>query len=497
MGVMRFMVEHPERLDPSSDIQNAYLSGFDGRVFPSRVEFDGRVISIRRTSSESGKLQLPFPVEGFGKPVVSTATLREHETIYILPLELARGKICQVRNQLATWESLGMQIPTEFTDVYREAHKFFAKATSHKSNVSECCHFAEAALSKAHHAADLLTRAYVRQRLVVRFKKTPLLPISFGCMVNQSDLSPDAASALLGTFNAISIPVEWSSIEAQEGEYNWSLADWGVQWAQDNKLLLRAGSLLDFSENGLPHWLQQWGQDFFNLQSFICDFVETAVSRYQGKIRIWELASRVNTGGAFKLNEEERLSLLARTLEIARQVDEEAQFFIRIDQPFGAYQARGEHRLSPAQFVDALLRFGTGLAGVNLEIPVGFTGRGSAPRDLLDLSRLIDLWSVLETPLHVTLAFPSSTDVTTRCASELSVSETGWKGPWSKESQTSWIDGVVPLLMAKQSVVGIYWSHLSDSADHVFPNAGLIDAAGQLKPSFLALQKCRLGQTFG
>ena len=160
---------------------------------------------------------------------------------------------------------------------------------------------------------------------------------------------------------------------------------------------------LDLSLNGLPKWLDQWGHDFFNLQSFLCDFVETAVQRYAGKIRLWEVSSRVNTGGALNLTEENCLTLVARTLEVARRVDEESQFLIRIEQPWGTYQTRGQHRLAPVQFVDALLRCGVGLAGVNLEIAVGYAEHGSSSRDLLDFSRMLDVWSGLEIPLHITL----------------------------------------------------------------------------------------------
>ena len=124
---------------------------------------------------------------------------------------------------------------------------------------------------------------------------------------------------------------------------------------------------------------------------------------------------------------------MARTLEVARQVDGDAQFFLRIDQPWGGYQAQGEHRLSPCQFVDALLRFGTGLAGVNLEVPVGYAGRGMAPRDLLEFSRMLDLWTVLEVPLHVTLAFPSSSHADKYASETIIQEKTGWRQPWSTD----------------------------------------------------------------
>ena len=68
--------------------------------------------------------------------------------------------------------------------------------------------------------------------------------------------------------------------------------------------------------------------------------------------------------------------------DVARQVDEEAQLIIRIDQPWGEYQSRGQHRLSPLQIVDALVRSGVGLSAVNLEVAMGyFRPGGSARRD--------------------------------------------------------------------------------------------------------------------
>ena len=167
MGVMRFTV-HPEGLlDAEADLPRAYISGFDGRVFASRFEVSGDVVDFRRVTADSGKLQLPYPVEGFGKPVVSTASLREHEDPYILSLELARGKICQVRNQLATWEGLGMQIPDEFRTVHKEAHHLFAQATAAKPDVAEVTRLADQAIAKAFEAIDQLANAYVRQRLSV------------------------------------------------------------------------------------------------------------------------------------------------------------------------------------------------------------------------------------------------------------------------------------------------------------------------------------------
>jgi hypothetical protein len=181
------------------------------------------------------------------------------------------------------------------------------------------------------------------------------------------------------------------------------------------------------------------------------------------------------------LNEEQRLSLVARTLEVARQVDEEIQLVIRVDQPWGDYQARGQHRLSPIQFVDALIRSGVGLSGVNLEFGVGYRPRGAAQRDLLDFSRLIDHWSLLGVPLHVTLAFPSATGEDALARSDLEVENTNLKDTWTESTQSDWVQQFLPLVMAKQAVVSIFWTHFSDALPHHFPHAGLLRADGGAK----------------
>jgi hypothetical protein len=230
------------------------------------------------------------------------------------------------------------------------------------------------------------------------------------------------------------------------------------------------------------------------LQSFISDFVETAIRRYLGRIRHWEVSARGNTGGALALSEEHRLTLVAKTLEVARHADPEIQLMIRVDQPWGDYQARGQHRLSPLQFVDALVRSGLGLSAVNLEISVGYRPRGTAFRDLMEFSRLIDLWSLIGIPLYVTLAFPTDADHDPLARTDLEVDADQWIGPWGEQTQAEWIGDFIPLLMAKQSVVGVFWNHFSDSERHYFPHAGLLDANDRPKPGMFRLMKCRPGQ---
>lgn len=482
MGVMRFRVRPRELLDDWPEVFRAYISGMDGRVYPTRIEVNDDLVTCRRQVSESGRLNVAWPVEGFGRPVVTTSSLAERDEPYILPVELARGKIAQVRDQASAWEISGMVIPEDFCAVNREAHQAFRLAVALQEDPQEAGRLADQALAKAYESANVLARAYTEQRLNVRRRRSKHLPASLGCHLGQSVFKEEPTQKFGETFNAAGVPVEWRHVEPVEGEYHWETSDAQVEWCLQNKLLMYGGPLLDLSPNGLPAWLWQWEHDVLNLQSFVCDFVETAISRYVGKIRNWEISARVNTGGVMTLNEEQRLGLVARTLEVARQVDDEIQLLIRIDQPWGDYQARGQHRLSPLQFVDALIRSGVGLSGVNLELGMGYRPRGSAPRDLLDFSRLIDHWSQLGVPLHVTLAFPSATGDDPLARSDLEVECSYSNHMWDENVQAEWVDRFLPLLMAKQSVVGIFWSHFSDQAVHHFPHAGLLRCDGSAKP---------------
>ena len=483
MGVMRFIF-HPEKLlDGWPEVFRAYIGGMEGRVFPTRVEVDGNVLLCRRQSSESGKLHVSWPVAGSGRPTINTTSLPERDEPYLLAVELARGKISQLRDQVGAWEVAGMTIPDDFAPLHKDAYRQFSQSVANLDNLARATELANQAIEKAFAAGDLLAKAYTQQRLAARRQRSHSLPASLGCNLGQA-LPDDAGTEhFCNAFNEAAVPIEWRHIEPVEGEYDWQLYDQQVEWCQQNKLLVTGGPLLDMSPGGLPEWLWQWEHDFHNLQSFVTNFVQTAISRYVGKIRNWEVSARANTGGALALSEENRLTLVASTIEAARKVDEEVQLTIRVDQPWSEYLARGQHRLNPLQFVDALARSGVGLSGINLEIAVGYRPRSTGSRDLLDFSQQIDHWSNLGVPLHVTLAFPSSDETDPELTSDLEVDAPQWKDGWSEMAQAEWVDQYVPILMAKQTVVGIYWTHFTDQSPHFFPNAGLMRRDNTPKPA--------------
>ncbi|MFV0442230.1 MAG: endo-1,4-beta-xylanase [Planctomycetaceae bacterium] len=488
MGVMRFLVLPDEAAQQWPEASSAYITGLDGRVFISRVELLGKVLKCTRASSESGKLHVSWPVPDVGRLVLTTTSLPESDQPYLLPLELARGKIGELRDQSFQWQSAGMMIPSDYHEPMAQAFQLFSRASIQKGAPEAAARLAQQALKLACQAGEVLAKSYTHQRRLSRKASSIHPPALLGCTLDESIVDKPLRHAFFSTFSAAAVPIEWSRVEPVEGSYQWEPFDKLVDACQRRRCVVRAGPLIDFSPGGLPVWLAPWAADFLNLQSFVCDFMETAVSRYAGRFRMWEVSARGNFGGGLSLTEEQRLAVTARSIEAAQRTDTEAQLFIRVSQPWGEYQAAGGHRLTPFQFVDALIRSRIGLTGVNLELAVGYHPGGDLNRDLLSVSRLIDLWSLLGVQLHATLAFASSALPDPQASPNVrSAQRSPWRDDWSEPAQAAWAEAYVSMLMAKPQITGVFWTHFHDGQPHRFSNAGVVCADGTIKPLLHAL----------
>jgi len=491
MGVMRFLVDAHDRQAIENDFDRAYLGRLEGRIYPTEVSLCDDTLVCRRDSSDSARLFLAYGVSGLGRPVLSTASLCERDEPYVLSVELARGRLGLVRDQMALWQQSGMEITDEAVAALTEAQAKFRLAACGGVETAVPADARPAALAAACHASKVLVESYVRQRLALRRRRSAHLPILLGCSLGGMRPALAGDKAFVSTFTAATAAVEWRRIESSQGDYEWTLQDEQVEFATRNRLVTIGGPLLDFGPQGMPDWLWKWGRDYYALQSFVSDFVETAITRYASRVRVWEIAARANTGGGLGLDEEHRLALTARAIEVAKQTDDELQLSLRVDQPAGEYQAAGLHRLSPLQFVDALIRSGAGLTGLTLEFAIGYRPGGSGLRDRFEMSRLIDSWAALGLPLTVSLAFPSQSKPDPNSEPGIEVGEPQWRIAWSEPAQAEWLAELLPLLMSKPSVAGIKWCNFSDAVPHRYPHSGLIRPDGSAKPAFERLGRLR------
>jgi hypothetical protein len=191
------------------------------------------------------------------------------------------------------------------------------------------------------------------------------------------------------------------------------------------------------------------------------------------------------------LGEDELLGLTYRLVDTARQVDASLELVIGLAQPWGEYMAQADRTHSPYLFADTLIRSGLNLAALDLELVLAVAPRGSYCRDLLDASRLIDLYALLGVPLQVTLGYPASPAPDPDADPELRVGYGRWGAGFTPGAQADWAANFAALVLCKPSVQAANWCQLTDAGPHHFPHCGLFDAADQPRPVLGVLRELR------
>ncbi len=492
MGTMTFQLPAGLPREAARELERACLAGGpDNMPWPSEPLFRAGQMQVRRAVDESGYLVAPWSIEGVGQVMGASATLMERPTPYQLVVELARGKINQVRCQAADWEAGGLALSEALREQAHALSLAFGRAVC-GSTPDEINQLAQAALARGYRTASQLVEAYVQQVFAIRHQRQPKLDSGLACRLSPAVLtSLPLGAALARGFNQFAVPMSWHDVEAEEATYRWDQADALLEWALKRGLDVAAGPLVDFSSAQLPAWLWLWERDLPSMATFMCRFVESAVRRYRNRIRRWHLTAGSNWANVLGLTEEELLGLTYRLAEAARGVDDRLELVVGIAQPWGEYMALADRTYSPFVFADNLIRSGINLAALELEVVMGVTGRGSYCRDALDLSRLLDLYALLGVPLRVTLGYPSDAQDDPNADPETGVGGGHWAGGFTPATQAAWAGPLTRLALCKPFVQGAQWAHFTDADPHQFPHCGLVDRQGNAKPTLQALTDLR------
>lgn len=459
MGVIQFNVEYPDHV-PRHGLNHADYVMFDGRIIASETSLGDGLLRCHRPQADSSQLRLLYQPHADGAPVVThTTSLRETETPYRLEVELARGELSRLRSYHGAWTGSGLQISPQLEELMKKSQQMFFRSSMQGGTAAEAIQ----SLLVTRDAVGELCRLYTAQRLAFRRQRAAHFPIFLGCALREPPTFPEQ---FMKVFSAASLQTSWAELEPEDGQYEWDRFDALVNWASDQKLFLQGGPLIDLVHDTFPEWMHPWRGDIVNLQSFASDFVETVVGRYVGQIRHWEVVCGANCGGVAGLTEEQRLNLVIRTVEAARQVDEQIQISLRIIQPWGEYLSDSANRLAPIQFIDTLRRTGVRIAEVNLDVRFGTGNRKSLPRDMLGLSQLMDHWSLLQIPLNVVFSLPQFFPDAERTEQLDAI-------------QAQWLRQSMLMCLSKERVTGVYCDTWNDTENAT----GLISADGTPHPA--------------
>ena len=482
---MRFIVSPPDRITEEM-LQQVYLSGVDRTPWPVQARRVENELWLERAASDSCNLSIPWMVPGHGCPVLSTATLREVSKPYCLPLELVRGKLAQIRNQFTAWQSVGLGVPNGFQERLSEGTSPFHRGRGRRSGFAPVRR-----VGRSGPGAGAGRLRYSRHRLlrpIVVASPHGDLETDFFPRRRPRRLAPGRfhGRPVHRDFQRRECPPRLERCRDRGGAVllgNRRSTDPVVPPERADRL---RGPLLQLDRHSVPHWLHPWEGDFNEILGFAAQYIEAAVRRYQGKVDLWQCAGRINTADFLSLSEEENVRLAARAIEITQSLDPKGRIFVSFDQPWAEYMAHRQKNFSPIHFADALLRAGIGLTGIVLEINIACAPGGTLPREPLDFSQCLDYWSMLGVPLVLAVTIPSAPG-----ADPLAQCQTASGADWTTAAQQAWINGFVPLMLAKSSVLGVLWNQLGDAEPHTFAHAGLFDPHRQPKPALRTLSSLR------
>ncbi len=473
MGQMRFRLHDRDRFPPNG-LERIYVAGSENIPWATQVRWDGEQLVLERLVSDSGSVYVPWQVDGHGLYQLGTTTLIERDQPYLLVVELARGLIQRIRNRQYFWELLGLKTPVELNQQLDEATREFSRSATSQQDMPAASAAANRALSLGMAVASELVACYSQQSITARQRQTSISTL-LGTTLGPKLPPVGIRRQLVDACNIIQIPIAWREIESREGKRNWKQTDEQLGWCQTAGLKISAGPLLQMDDQGVPDWMVLWEDDFDNLARLMLEHVRTVVSRYAGRVHLWHVASRVNNGVLLSLDEEQRLQLVARALQLTKKIDPRTPMVVSFDQPWGEYLANQDRDLAPLHFADALLRADLGISGFGLEINAGYHPKGSPHRSAIEFGQLLDQWSQMGLPLMVLLSTASDkqTDRSPSC------------------SQQAWGASLVPMLLARTSVQVVLWNQLSDKHSPEFPGSGLFDEKGEPKPLLKTLRELR------
>jgi len=491
MGTVSFQLVQRDRF-PEELVERAYMADLEGTPVSARAAWEGDLLVFSRSSPESGHFHIPWRTGSHGEQVLTTGTLVQRRAPYLLAVELARGTLNRLTNQLHEWEMRGLETTDTVRQKLQEATGLLAGAATRQDTDPSG---AEAqAVSALHYGLELvrsLVWNYTNQAYAVRRATQPNRFCLLGCMLGQGRMSPKQSEWFRRTFNMVNVPLGWRDAEENAGEWKWFQHDQQMDWAKEAGLRVCGGPLLSFDSSRFPDWLYLWEDDPSNLNAYVQRYIESVVRRYREQVQLWHCVSKINMRDALALDEDVRLNIAISAVNTLRQLDQETPVMISFDQPWGEYMSGAPNEPPPISFADAMLRMDLNVSILGVELNLGYWPRGTGLRDIIQIGRTIDHWGLLGLPVVVMLRAPGGVPAEDDRNNEAELPTGYGVNSPSPASQAGLVGDLVPHLLAKPYVQGVVWNQWSDEDRSRYPRSGLLNEKGEARQGLQTLFEIR------
>ena len=447
--------------------------GLDGIPWPCKISIDDCVLTVSRNRNESGKTFIPYSFPNYGELLISTGTLPEREEPYSMLMELARGTLNRLRNQLSIWQEGGLKMTPSIKDGVTQATSLLSKAITNEDEAER----------------DEFSRRSIEMTMDTIFELAKL----FGSEVTKFRQDNSEAHPF---WMANSISDDQSIEQGLEHDGFDLIRVSPKMLDQTNKQPLPKrvidGPFLDASSSGMSEELEQM-EDFQVRRNHIISTTREHISQLSPVVSLIHVAAGLNGMGHRHLSYPQQLEITTQLLQTVEESAQEIPTLVSFDFPWAERLASAVGGSHPLQIADSLLRQGSQISFLGIEVNLSYWPGGSFMRDPIQWIDMLDVWTQLGLPLVIILRAPTwSTDGKEVMLDEADENQPRHVNTFDRTDDQQRIDylrTILPMLVARPAVHGLIWSQWLDSDDERYPHGGLENAAGEIKSIYKVLQE--------
>jgi hypothetical protein len=481
--MLKFLVYEDGRPAQQWPLRHAHLLGPDDVGVKGTVRFRDGLICCEKNAEGAAALALQVELEGAGELVLQTCLLPEREEPYVLSVELARHRLMRCLQKQEDWAMFELGDDHPAMRKYLRARRKFIEALSELDDPDEADRLGWEALRTGIEASERLALTHAESLLQRRRQAGQLSRHIIGSGVGLEQDPERVGPALAQHFDYIRLPMPWRRLEPEEQTYDWKVVDRWCEWAVKQRVPVIAGPLVSFTPDVLPDWLYMWDHDYDSIREVLSEHIERVVGRYRRVVSLWNVVSGIHVNSQFGLNFEQLMDLTGMAASLTKRVHPNGQTLIEITHPFGEYYASNQRAIPPLMYAEMVLQAGISFDAFGLKLVMGQPDEGRRMRDLMQVSALLDRFSSLGKPLHVSAAaVPSEPQEAAASGRGDNGSARGgyWRRPWSGEVQAEFLDRFYKMCLSKPFVDSVAWLDVTDHDRAELPSGGLLDA--ELEP---------------
>lgn len=378
--------------------------------------------------------------------------------------ECAATRLFRVQSALKQATHEGLKMPTDFAKRLRAA----AEMDPTKSLSLTLALGEELTLARARHRIEQYT--------------TPRKGFLFGCNVfGYPARGPIYQQHFQELFNYGTANLYISGYARDKGKLNFERADGEIGKLHGWGMTAKACPPFYLATSVLPEWIKQ--EKWPEVNATCYDLVMQSTKHFAGKVPFCEITNEATMSNGLKLTTEQIVEYTRTASKAARDGDPDLQRIINSAHLWGDYAAKpdkqGTPRLSPYAYLQTCIKeqIPFEIVGLQMYYP---------EYDLFEIDRMLEKYSKLGKPIHITEMGCSSAPGIDPNAQRKKASA-GWHGPWTEDMQADWVEAVYTLYYSKPYIHAVSWWDLADAVSF-WPYGGFLRGDCSPKPSFTRLK---------